>query len=78
MHLPKYHYELAFEDVLGNLFDQNGVLCNRRGMDLRWTLENTFEKLKDGNPLPFIWHWLRILTTDLVFAGRRLIRRLGL
>jgi hypothetical protein len=49
--LPKYELELAFEDISGNLFDRDGLLRNRRGIDLRWTLENTFRELKDGHPL---------------------------
>jgi len=75
---PEHEYELAFEDVLGNLFDKDGLPRNRRGIDLRWTLDNTFEKLRDGNPLPLIWHWIRIASTDAVFFVRRLVRRLGL
>jgi hypothetical protein len=75
---PKYEYELAFEDVLGNLFDRDGLPRNRRGIDLRWTLDNTFEKLRDGNPFPLLWHLLRIVVTDVVFFFKRQIRRFGL
>lgn len=77
-YMPKYIYELAFEDITGNLFDQGGLLRNKKGIQLRWTLENTFKQLKDGNPLPFIKHLLSIVVTDAVFSVRRNLRRLGI
>lgn len=77
-YLPKYTYELAFKDILDNLFDQDGLLRNQRGIDRRWTLDNTFAQLKDGHPLPFIRHSISIYVTDLVFALRRTVRKIGL
>ncbi len=78
LYLPTYTYELAFEDMDGNLFDQSGHLANRRGMDLRWTLENTFPKLKEGNPFPLVWHYVRIGWAGVRFAVQRALRALGL
>lgn len=78
IYVAKYTYELAFKDILGNLFDQDGILRNQTGIDLRWTLENTFAQLKVGHPWPFIKHFTRITVTDFVFAIRRLVRKLGL
>ena len=78
LHLPKYEYELAFEDISGNLFDRHGALINRRGLDLRWTIGNTMESLKGGNPLPFFSHWSKIYITDAIFFARRMVRRLGI
>jgi len=76
--LPKYKYELAFEDIVGNFFDQDGILRNRRGIDRRWTLENTFRQLKDGNPTPFVRHIVGIGVGDFIFFFRRNLRRLGI
>jgi hypothetical protein len=76
--LSTYQYEVAFEDISGNLFDNHGILLNRTGMDLRWTIGNTLEKLRGGNPLPFFWHFLRIYLSDAVFFVRRIVRRLGI
>jgi hypothetical protein len=76
-HLPTYQYELAFEDISGNLFDYHGMLRSRKGIDLRWTIGNTLEKLKGGNPAPFLWNLARIYISDGVFFVRRTIRRLG-
>jgi hypothetical protein len=78
LYLPKYTYELAFEDTIGNLFDQAGLPRNRAEIDLRWTLENTFRDLKEGHPWPFVRHSLKIVLTRGTFSVRRAIRRLGL
>jgi hypothetical protein len=78
LYLPKYQYELAFKDVTGNLFDQNGLLRNEKGIGLRWTLENTFRQLKDGHPMPFVRHLSSIAVSDAIFFVRRNLRRLGL
>jgi len=78
LYLPKYTFELAFEDIAGNFFDQDGTLRNRRGIDRRWTLENTFRHLKDGNPLPFLKHITWIGMGDAVFFVKRNVRRLGI
>ncbi len=77
-YLPKYRYELAFEDISGNLFDQNGFIKNRKTIDLKWTLPNTFESLRDGNPIPFIKHKTAIYFSDTFFQFRKLMRFLGL
>jgi hypothetical protein len=77
-YLPAFDYELAFEDIGGNLFDQKGILRSRKGIDLRWTIGNTLDDLKGGNPLPFASHLFRIYASDVVFSARRSIRRLGI
>ncbi len=77
-YLPKYQYELAFEDINGNLFDKNGYLKNRKTIDLKWTLPNTFNALRDGNILPFIKHKTSIYLSDLLFQLKKFQRFLGL
>jgi hypothetical protein len=76
--LPTYAYELAFEDISGNLFDQRGTLLNRKGIDLRWTIGNQVQRLQGGNPFPFLSHFTRIYVSDFVAFIRRSIRRLGI
>lgn len=76
--VPKHHYELAFEDVVGNLFDERGRLINRKGVNLRWTLNNSIERAKDGKPWTLLRHIFLIIVSDMIFSIRRLIRRIGI
>jgi hypothetical protein len=76
--LPRYEYDLAFEDIEGNLFDINGYPLSRKSIDLRWTIDNAWEQLKDGKPLPLVRHLLRIFWEEVRFLWRKLLRFLGL
>lgn len=76
--LPKHRYQLAFEDPDGNFFDQNGKLLSRKLIDLNWTLENTFNKLKEGKYWPFIWHKLKIQKEIMLLRWRKFIRWIGM
>ena len=56
LYLPKYQYRLTFKDVNENLFDDQGIIRSQKLIDFWWTLPNTFNKLKEGNPVPYIRH----------------------
>lgn len=71
--LPKYAYELAFEDTLGNLFDQEGLPRNRKEIDLRWTLGNF-----RGRPRLYVQQLFKIGSSRAAFFVRRTVRRVGL
>lgn len=74
----KYEYELAFEDVSENLFDQNGELCNREEMDLRWTLPNSTRDIHNGVYWPFIKHKFKIAWSRVRFGWKIILQSLGL
>ena len=76
--LPRYEYDLAVEDIEGNLFDINGYSLSRKSIDLRWTIDNAWEQLKDGKPLPLVRHLLQILWEEVRFLWRKCLRFLGL
>ena len=76
--LPRYKYELVFEDVAGNLFDKDGYPRSRRSIDIYCTLDKAWERLKDGDPLPMIRHLARIAWEGGRFGLQRLARVLGL
>lgn len=78
LRLPRYEYELALEDVAGNLFDQKGLPRSRKAIALRWTWNNAWERFKDGNPLPLVRHTVAIFIEDLRFAIKRVLRKIGL
>jgi len=77
MYAPKYQYRLTFKDVNENLFDDQGRIKSQKLIDLWWLLPNTFNKLKEGNPLPYIFHMLKILYFYVLFKLRRLISIAG-
>lgn len=76
--VPKYEYELVFTDINGRLFDHTGQLRSQKLINLWWTLENTFRSLKRGNPLPYVWHMMKICVTSMLFRMRRFFWHLGL
>jgi hypothetical protein len=78
MSVPKYEYQLVFTDINGRLFDHSGRLRSQKLINLWWTLENTFRSLKRGNPLPYVWHMIKICVTSVLFRIRRFFWRLGL
>lgn len=76
--LPKYDFSLGFEDVNEVLFDDRGIVRSEQLIGLWWTLPNTFNKLKVGNPLPYLWHMLRILFTFVTYKVASWLRGIGL
>lgn len=77
LYLPKYNRYLTFKDVNENLFDDQGKIRSQKLIDLWWTLPNTFNKLKNGNPLPYIWHMMKIIQCYFLFKLRRLVAHIG-
>ncbi len=77
-YLPKHTYELAFEDPDGNIFDKNGKLISLKLMNLNWSLDNTFDKLKDGKYPPFLKQKFAINKERATLRLRRLGRWLGI
>lgn len=78
LYLPKNKYELCFEDINGNFFDQNGKLINMSEADLWWTLVNTFENLKSWNIAPFLKHSLLIVISKILFFLKTLFWSIGM
>lgn len=76
--LPMYSYELAFEDVMGNLFDADGLPRSRRLIDLLWTFDNAWQRFRDGQPGMLLHHILAIGWEELRFRSRRALRSIGL
>jgi hypothetical protein len=76
-YLPKHTYELAFEDSDGNIFDQNGKLISLKLMNLNWSIENTFDNLKDGKYLPFVKQKMAINRERTKLKARRIARWIG-
>lgn len=77
-YLPKYTYELAFEDPDGNLFDQHGKLISLKLMNLNWTLGNSLEKIKDGQYTPFVRQKFAIGWERFKLRCKRFTRWLGI
>lgn len=78
LQIPRYKYELAFQDVDGNLLDEEGLPRSLRAIGLRWTMDNAWERAKDGKPLALLKHWMVILREDTRFSVKRLFRAMGL
>jgi len=77
-HLNKYNYQLGFEDVNENYFDQQGDLYNSEEMNLRWTLPNYSRDLPNGVYLPFIKHKIKILWSHVRFRWKIFLQWFGL
>ena len=75
--LPKYDFSLAFKDVDETLFDDMGQIRSQKLADLWWTLPNTFRKLKSGNPLPYLWHMMKIFFAFIGYKISSFVKRLG-
>ena len=74
--IQRYEYDLAFEDIEGNLFDRHGYPLSRKSIDLRWSIDSAWEKFKDGKPLPLVKHSLRIAWEEVRFTWKKLLRSL--
>jgi len=46
-------------------------------LNLRWTLDNAWQRLRDGHPFDFIKHVGAIVLEDVRFAVARLFRSAG-
>jgi len=71
-------YELAFEDVSGNLFDQNGLPRSMKSINLRWTLDNSIDRFKDGQPMALARHVGAMTFEEIRFTVKRMLRFVGL
>lgn len=78
LYLPKHEFKLAFQDTNENIFNQNGLLLSRKLIDLWWTLPNSFESLKKGNPFPWIKHMLKIAFDTIGHNITKWIYKLGI
>lgn len=75
--LPRYKYELAFEDMAGNLVDKDGYSRSPRSIARYWSWDSARELLKDGHPLPMVRYLSRITWEQVPFGLQRLARVLG-
>jgi len=75
--LPKHDFTLAFKDVNEILFDDTGQFRSQKLMDLWWTLPNTFNSLKTGNPLPYFWHILQIFFSYICYKIKSFLIVIG-
>lgn len=76
--LPKYEYELAFEDIDHNLFDQEGNIKNRKTIDLKWGLQDFSKDLIEFKFAGLGKRLLLIFWSDLKFAIFKIFRCIGL
>jgi len=76
--LDRYHYVLAFEDINGHLFDQEGRMRNRKEIDLRWTLPNSLRGVEHGITLAFVKHKLQIYKSRMLFTVKKAMLLVGL
>ena len=72
--VPKYRYELLFEDIDENFFDHQGNLRNKEEADLWWTLP----QFKEGNLISISKHLLLILVSKVNFKIKLLFWNIGL
>ena len=75
---PKYEYELAFEDINENLFDQEGRPSNSEEISLRWTLPNSTREINNGVYWPFIKHKFKIAWSRVRFRWKIILQSFGL
>lgn len=73
LYLPKYEYELLFEDTNENIFDANWKLCNMEESWLRWTIWNTMHSFKDWKYWEFIWHSFKIFKSRIKFRIKKIL-----
>jgi len=72
-YVPKYEYELLFEDTNENIFDANWILCNMEESWLRWTIWNTIPSFKDWKYWEFISHSFKILKSKIKFRIKKIL-----
>jgi hypothetical protein len=80
--LPAHEYELVFEDVSSNMFDQRGFPVSRRLIELKWTLPNVSIHWRAGShqiaARLLLRHVLGRATEEVRFAAKRVLAVLGL
>lgn len=77
--LPKYEYELCFEDVHENLFDQKGEMRNRIEIDLRWTTDNPWIIFKEEKRIyPLVQHYIKLYTSVISFRIYKVMNKIGI
>jgi len=75
--LPKYKFSLTFKDVSEILFDDKGKIRSQKLINLWWTLPDTFNSLKAGNPFPYFNHMFKIFFTYIYYKISSFIQRIG-
>ena len=73
LYLPKYDYNILFEDTNENIFDENWKLCNMEESWLRWTIWNTMHSFKDWKHWEFITHYFKILKSKFKFRLKKIL-----
>ena len=76
--LPKHKYELVFEDIDKNYFDQHGSIRDINQANLWFTLGNSYRQIDDAKIMPVINHFIQILFQKIRFAFKRLSWFFGL
>ncbi len=74
----KYKYELVFEDINENFFDQQGNLINIEENKLRWVMPNFLDELQKGNAKPLSIQRKKIFKTRLRFRIKKFIQSIGI
>lgn len=74
----KHEYNLAFEDVNENLFDDKGIERNRKEIDLMWTFPNAAKDFQNGKFWPLVAHIAMILIAKLKFSLKIILSNIGL
>jgi len=74
----KYQYELVFEDINENFFDQQGNLINIEEKNLRWVMPNLLSDLQKGDAKPLSIHRKKIFKTRLKFRIKKFMQNIGI
>ena len=74
----KYQYELVFEDINENFFDQQGNLINIEENKLRWVMPNFLSELQKGNAKPVSTHRKKIFKTRIKFRIKKFVQNIGI
>jgi len=74
----KHKYELVFEDINENFFDQQGNLINIEENKLRWVMPNFLNELQKGNAKPLSIHRKKILKSRIKFRIKKFAEDIGI
>jgi len=74
----KYQYELVFEDINENYFDQFGKIINIDEKNLRWVIPNFLNGLQKGNSKPLSLHRRKIFKSRIKFRIKNFFQNIGI
>lgn len=74
----KYQYELVFEDINENYFDQFGKIINIDEKNLRWVIPNFLNDLQKGNSKPLSLHRRKIFKSRIKFRIKIFFQNIGI